>query len=550
MSRPAGRRVLAYFNVAAAAVGLLASGCGDRGAVTFDITAPTNALYNPVAPPATVSEYDIRTASGTVIGIASAVQSSSESSEGRLPLGALMPSEDPVDVYVTALSGGSLIGEARIRDVTIKSGRTAHYEADLRKPLIFVGAALPAESTAGNMTKAVQILDPDTSTNLSGSGRANPLNGMTAGAVSWDGKFLFAANGATLGAFDTGTGTLVAGTLTLPFSPTRLAAAPRNQALVALDPGAGGNGSLAIIGDIAGLAANPASAAISSVALPGQIARAVAFAPDGSKMYVLTGGTTIDPCSPGVMAAPNAIVVVGIDGTVAGTFTLPGFISDVTVDPATGTLVLADATSGEISTLDLTAATPGPVGPAKLLGGLQCPSAVRVVDGVAFAVTSTRDTTQDNAFVLERVTLSSGSGTALSFIGPTYLVPFVSTPSANGNIEAVNMTVRPTSIEAYELAITPDGNRAEFATRAHYVEKGTNFGLSGQSCTANFDIVEYGLYAVDVRTGNASYTQRSQIVVAGADDCIDCGSGINAVAVLCDSIAGDRPAGLAAAFGP
>ena len=97
------------------------------------------------------------------------------------------------------------------------------------------------------------------------------------------------------------------------------------------------------------------------------------------------------------------------------------------------------------------------------------------------------------------------------------------------------MTVRPTSIEAYELAITPDGNRAEFATRAHYVEKGTNFVLSDAGCTANFDIVEYGLYAVDMRTGNASYTQRSQMVVAGANDCIDCGSGLERGARCADA---------------
>jgi hypothetical protein len=540
MSRLASGCALCLLSVAAA--------CGNRGAVTFDITAPTNNLYNPVAPPATVSEYDIRTASGTVIGIASAVQSSGNSSQGRLPLGALMPSAAPVDVYVTALSGGSLIGEARIRDVTIKSGRTVAYEADLRKPLIFVGAALPAETTSGNSVKAVQILDPNASTDLSAGGHT--IAAMTAGAVSWDGRFLFLANGGQLGAFDTGSGTGVAGMLTLPFSPTRLAVAPRDQALVALDPGNGRDGSLALVSDLAGLAANPAQATVRSVTLTGQVARAVAFAPDGSKMYVLTGGTTVDPCSPGVTAPNNAIVVVDIDGTIGGTFTLPGFISDVTVDPATGTLVLADATSGQISTLDLSGATPGAVGPAKLTGGLQCPSAVRVVDGVAFVVTSTRDTTQANAFMLQRVPLASGISTALSFIGPTYLVPFVSTPSANGNIQAVNMSVRPTSIEAYELAITPDGNRAEFATRAHYVEKGTDFTLSDQACTANFDIVEYGLYAVDVRTGNASYTMRSQIVVAGANDCIDCGTGLNAVQVLCDSIAGDRPAGLAAAFGP
>ena len=138
--------------------------------------------------------------------------------------------------------------------------------------------------------------------------------------------------------------------------------------------------------------------------------------------------------------------------------------------------------------------------PAVLLGGVTCPSAVRVVDGVVFAVTSTRDMTQPNAFILQRVTLSSGASTALSFAGPTYSIPIASTASANGDIQTINIPVRPTSLEAYELAMTPDGNRAEFAIRAHYVESGTKITFSQEPCTVDLDIIEYGLYAVDVRT--------------------------------------------------
>ncbi len=517
--------------------------------MTFDITSPTNTLYDPVAPPATVSEYDIRTASGTVIGIASAVQGSGGSSGGRLPLGALTPSDTPVDVYVTALSGGNLLGEARIRDVSIETGKTRKYEADIRKPLIFVGSTLPPEMATGDATAKVQILDPNSSVDLAAGSGPRAIAGMTAGAVSWDGRFLFVANGTALGAFDTGSGTSVAGALTLPFAPSRLGVAPRDMALVALDPGTSG---LALISDVAGLEATPAQAMAKTVSLNGQVGRAIAFSPDGLKMYVLTGGTTVDPCSPGPTPAANGIVVVGVDGTVGGTFTLPGFVSDLTVDPATGTLVLADATSGQIATLDLESATPGNVAPAVLLGGVTCPSAVRVVDGVVFAVTSTRDMTQPNAFILQRVTLSSGASTALSFAGPTYSIPIASTASANGDIQTINIPVRPTSLEAYELAMTPDGNRAEFAIRAHYVESGTKITFSQEPCTVNLDIIEYGLYAVDVRTGNASYTSRSQLVQSGPTNaCIACAAGtIDESDGDCPPAAGDRPAGLAAAFGP
>ncbi|HEX9102003.1 MAG TPA: hypothetical protein VF997_07365, partial [Polyangia bacterium] len=129
---------------------LVVTGCGDRGSVTFNLTAPQSPLFNPVAQPELVTEYDIRTASGSVIGITSAVQSSGSSTNVLLPLGALMPAGAPEDVYVTALSGGNLLGMARIKDVTIKAGKKVTYEAPLRKPLVFVGAALPAETASGN----------------------------------------------------------------------------------------------------------------------------------------------------------------------------------------------------------------------------------------------------------------------------------------------------------------------------------------------------------------------------------------------------------------
>src|SRR3954466_5615595 len=145
---------------------LVVAGCGDRGSVTFNLTAPASPLLNPVAMPELVSEYDLRTASGTVIGVASAVQASGSSANGLLPLGALMPGNMPEDVFVTALSGGNLLGMARIKDVVIKAGKKSVYEAPLRKSLVFVGSAMPAENASGNHTTAVQILDPLSSMDL------------------------------------------------------------------------------------------------------------------------------------------------------------------------------------------------------------------------------------------------------------------------------------------------------------------------------------------------------------------------------------------------
>jgi len=538
------RRLRPFVKLLGAVV--VVAGCGGRGAVTFSITAPSEPLLNPVAQPELVTEYDIRTASGNVIGIASAVQGSGSSGDGLLPLGALMPTMGPEDVYVTALTGGSTLGMARIKDVSISKGKTATYTAELRKPLVCVGAAMPAESASGNKTAAVQVIDPLTAADLAKQ-PSSPVSiaGMTAAASTWDGRFVVAANGNALTAWDTGSGKTVAGTLTLAFAPSRVVVAPRDQAIVALDPGSGADGSLAIISDVAGFVGSPGSANPKIVRMPGAIARTAAFSPDGSKLYVLTGGTAVDPCAPGATLTPNAIQVYGLDGSMTNMFALEGFAADVTVDPQSGAIVVADVAGKQIATLD-----PASGAPTKVLGNLTCPSAVRVVNGTVFAVTSDRDM-PTNGFILQRVPLKGGASTATPFTGPNYNIPIDSMPSTNGDIGMALLPVRPVSIDAYELAVTPDGSRAEFATRAVYNEANTKFMFSGEDCTANFNIVEYGLFAVDLRTGNASYESRSQLVTQGKNDCVDCQlpSPFPDQVVGCQSTAGDKPAGLAATFG-
>jgi hypothetical protein len=176
---------------------------------------------------------------------------------------------------------------------------------------------------------------------------------------------------------------------------------------------------------------------------------------------------------------------------------------------------------------------------------------VRVVNGTVFAVTSDHDETQKDAFVLQRVPLKGGAAAATAFRGPAYSIPIQSTPSANGDIGMAVVPVRPVSTDAYELAVTTDGTRAEFATRTVYDEPNTKFTLSDEDCTANFTIVEYGLFAVDVRTGNASYELHSQYVTKGNNTCVVCKlpSPFPDQAVGCDGTAGDQAVGLAASFG-
>lgn len=528
-----------------AALGVI--GCGDRGSVTFDLTAPDALLFNPVGQPELVSEFDIRTADGNVIGVASAVQGSGSSSNGRLPLGALMPIGAPTDVYVTALSGGNLLGMARIKDVTIQGGKKVTYEAPLRKPLVLVGGTMPPEMGSGNKLAAVQVLDPFTSLDLARQpGTPVMVQGISAAGATWDGRFVVVAQGAGLTAFDTGSGTTVAGTLTLNFAPSRIVVAPRDQAIVALDPGTGSDGSLAIIDDVAGFVGSPGSANPKYVRMPGAVARTAAFSPDGSKLYVLTGGSKTDPCAPGATLTPNAIQTYSLDGTMTGSVALEGFAADLTVDPQSGTLVVGDVAGKQVATVD-----PASAAETMVIGNLTCPSAVRVVNETVVAVTSDRDMTQ-NAFIVRRAPLKGGAASATPIGAPNYNIPIESMQSSNGDIGMAVVPIRPVTLDAYELAVTPDGSRAELATRIVYDEQNTAFMFSGEDCHANLTIVEYGLYAIDLRTGNASYQSRSQLVTmgSGSSGCVRCSlPPLPDQVVACQSTAGDKAAGLAATFG-
>ena len=241
---------------------------------------------------------------------------------------------------------------------SISQGKKTHYDAELRKPLVFVGAALPAERRPrATRRQPVQVIDPAAAMDLARS-RPAPINlaGDDRGGGHLGRAFVVAANGNALSAFDTGTGKTVPGALTLAFAPTRLvggAARPGDRG--ARSRATARDGSLAIISDVAGFGRRPGGAAPKTVRMAGAIARTAAFSPDGSKLYVLTGGTAVDPCAPGATAAANAIQIYGLDGSMTGMFTLSGFAADVDRRSAVGARsCVADVAGKQVATLDPT----------------------------------------------------------------------------------------------------------------------------------------------------------------------------------------------------
>jgi hypothetical protein len=126
------------------------------------------------------------------------------------------------------------------------------------------------------------------------------------------------------------------------------------------------------------------------------------------------------------------------------------------------------------------------------------------------------------------------------------------TPSGNTSLR---FQFLPASIVSQDMAITPDGARLILATRARYHEKMSKLTIFTNNCVADFDIVEYGVYSVDTRTGRSFYTSRSQLVspadaTGTLSDCIVCNSPIaGPIPLPCKSTKGDRGAGISAIFG-
>jgi hypothetical protein len=505
-----------------------------------------------------LSEYELKTTTGDLVGVATVSATGTDSAQALLGLGPLQVTPAPVDVVMSLFSGTELQGMARIRDVVVKKEQTRTYDAFVRKPLVFVGAALPAETIPGNAVADGKILDfTGVASDLQHPkppmmGAPRMPDSTSAAAVTSDGTLLLAGRANKITVYDTGTADQK--DLPLNFTPVKIVVAARDVAAVALDGGDATGGSVALFANVAMLKDDLAGTSPQLIKLPGVNPRAAAFSSDGQTVYVLGGGS-VDPCSPGTAPQANSITLLGVDGTVKGTWTLPDFVSDLAVQ-ADGSILITRSTAGQIALLQPGADTGAPV-PHNLFAA-SCPTAMHLTGSQLLVVTAAKDPDFDNTFVLMRASMSDPSPmpSTLAVGAPTFEVPTEDnmprpTPMPG---PMVSITLKPVSLYAYDLAVTPDGLRAVFAARIRYHHANDHFTILGTDCMATLDISEYGLYTVDTASGNASYESRSQILttpVRDTDPCIICPLGfpLGDVPFYCPSAPGDKAAGLAAVFG-
>jgi hypothetical protein len=537
-------------------VAVVAAGaCTDRGSVTFQVRTPEVGVFNPVS--TRLSEYELKTTTGDLVGVATVSATATDSAQALLGLGPLQLTPAPVDVVMSLFSGTELQGMARIRDVMVRKEQTVTYDAFVRKPLVFVGAALPAETIPGNSVADGKILDfTGVAMDLEHPKPAMPgapkmPDSTNASAVTSDGTLLLAGRANKITVYDTGTANQT--DLPLSFTPVKIVVAARDAAAVALDGGDASGGAVALFPNVAMLKDDVAGTSPQVIKLPGVNPRTAAFSTDGQTVYVLGGGS-VDPCSPGTAPQANTITLIGVDGIMKASWALPDFVSDVAVQ-SDGSILITRSTAGQVALLVPGTDTGAPA-PRNLFAA-KCPTAMHLTGSQLLVVTAAKDPDFDNTFVLMRASMTDPSPmpSTLALGAPTFEVPTEDTtrPSPMPG-PMVSITLKPVSLFAYDLAVTPDGLRAVFAARIRYHHADDHFTILGTDCTATLDISEYGLYTVDTASGNASYESRSQILttpVRDTDPCIICPLGfpIGDVPFYCPSAPGDKPAGLAAIFG-
>lgn len=520
---------------------LALAACKEPTALELQVVAPSQALLNPFT--LSVSDYVLKTEDGSTLA---AVSAGAKAASDGLPLGALAPTLAGT-LRLDVLSGLELVGLAYIDDVAIKKGKTEKVDAQVRKPLVVVGSEQTAEQPSSALS-AAQLLDPTTSSDLVAQGLSVPA--APAASFTRDGQKLLLGTKAGLTIFDTGSG-MQSGPSALAFAPALIAVAPGDKGVAFVERGTASS-RVAWYTDEGSLLANGAGATAVSAMITTGVPRVAHFSPDGSTLYVLTETAGSEPCTGSTAPQANEILPItidGADGKIGTPISLRTYVADFAVEQD-GTLLLAESANNQLVAISPSDST----GQANKLYDATCPTAVRVLGSDVYAVTNDTNGTKTTFSLMHGHTdgsMASHLGIAL----PEYATTLTTQSSPNA-MPTLSFTAD--AIVATEMAVSLDGSRAVLATRARYTRTASQtFDVLGLTCVPGLDVVEYGLYSVDLDAGSASYTMRSQAVVtSNADmmgDCVSCSEdlGIDGTLVFvlgCNSSTGDRAAGLSAAF--
>lgn len=439
-----------------------------QGSITFSLDLPSPKL-SPLADTRAASIVLMDELTGAQLGPAVGVRDQGRSALGNIHIGTY-------DLQMQVGGGGLLLGLARTPGVTITAGGEQNVVLHLRKPFAFFGS-LPQFGTAPSAVMAFDTtLPPGTVEPDLGNIRISAP--MTASASTFDGRYLH------IGAKDQ---LYVVNTADLSMVGQTTASGGTIRAIVvSLDDHSAAvltDGAVNLIGDLAAFDADgPAASPLIPVALTNPLA--ASFSPDGQTLAVVSaanGWETIaeqaksswQSCTGALPKSSLSMISVAAPAPTATFTPLP----DGAVDVAwvqTRPVVALPCGAGAVFVDDPSNLATAIAGHG-VLDVAVSGSRVAIIEGRVVNKTVPVDPEEPR---LTNALLPFGQITVLDpngMVTSTFPLPSDQLDFNGSDNTVVQTRLAPTRIDAYDIALSPDGTHVVMAGRMRYEAKGFRY---------------------------------------------------------------------------
>ena len=500
-------------------LGALASACS-QGSITFSLDLPAPKL-SPLSDLRAASITIVDESTGAPLGPSVGVHDQGRSALGNVHIGTY-------DLDMQVGGGGLLLGLARSRGVTIAAGVDQQVTLYLRKPFAFFGA-LPLFGTAPSAVMAFDTtlppggIEPDL-------GNIQLPASMSASASTFDGRFLFIAAKDHLYVVNTADLTTLSHVAATGGMIRAIVVAPNDHAAALLT-----DGEIDLISDLAAFdSSGPAASPLVPIALANPIA--AAFSPDGETLAVISGLGTWDSiaaltksswqsCNGSIPKTSLSMISVAAPPAIASPVPLPNGATDVnwiakrpvvTLPCGAGAVFVDDLT--DLANLPVAIAGHGVLDLA-VSGDRTAIIEGRIVNKMV-PVDPEEPRVTNALLPFGQITILDPNGTVTS----TFPLPTDQLDFNGSDMTVVQARLAPIRIDAYDIALSPDGTHVVMAGRMRYeanafpyVPEFADPNVSGLTyyCDLNLSEDVYHVMEIEATSGSVAYQS-----VTGVNDSV------------------------------
>lgn len=459
-------------------VGLCLAGCGEGGRLLISLERPKVKSFDPMND-VRLSRFNIRVSQGSDQQEEEAVRTE----RTELKVGSV-PVSDAFDLRLAGKSGtGQMVGLGLVFDLDVSGDKETQIAVKFRKPISFV---------AGN--HGIEQLDTTASTDSTIRNEpAIAAPNAADVAASSDGAWIVVVSGTQLQAFLTFDKKRWAN-VKLPAPATCVSVSPDSRYTVVCHE----NGTVTVV-DMSRLAQNQLE--LRPVTVGGKPTRIV-FGNKRRVALVLVDGATYT----GGCGVKSRMVEVDVGSATKGReVPLNRPVADLGVDPRDGRVLLALVCEGKLGRIngdkvEIAAQAPGGTYDIALTDQYIVLFGTRAAGGVAL---------KGEALLID---LNKGG---FSIQSKPFFLPgltfWFATPGSEG---AVGWSPETQDFAIYDLAVSPDGQRALALFRASY-----SSNTFYNSCHYNAKMTAYGLMLVDLTVDRVVHTRFANLEIANCSIC-------------------------------